>query len=67
MKTTVVIDDDLLDEAMRASGAKTKREAIEAGLQELVRRQNLQLLREELGTYDIGLSVEELEKRRHDE
>ena len=38
MRTTLDIDEVLLEEAMRASGASTKTEAIEAGLRELVRR-----------------------------
>ena len=64
MKTTVVIDEELLREAMEATGAKTKREAIESGLRELVRRKSLKALREELGTFDLDLSLQELGRRR---
>ncbi|MCD6169869.1 MAG: type II toxin-antitoxin system VapB family antitoxin [Candidatus Latescibacteria bacterium] len=64
MKTTVVIDEELLREAMEATGAKTKREAIESGLRELVRRKSLKALREQLGSFDLELSLEELERRR---
>jgi len=64
MKTTVVIDEELLREAMEATGAKTKREAIESGLRELVRRKSLKALREELGSFDLDLSLQELERRR---
>jgi Arc/MetJ family transcription regulator len=63
-KTTVVVDDALLDEAMRVSGAKTKKQAITTGLKELIRRKNLEALRQELGTFDLALSSEELEKLR---
>ena len=66
MKTTVVIDDELLEEAMKAAKAKTKKEAIETGLRELVRRKNLEALRKELGTFDLELSLEELERLRSD-
>jgi Arc/MetJ family transcription regulator len=66
-KTTVVIDDELLDEAMRASGAKTKKQAITTALKELVRRKNLEALRQEAGTYDLALSLEELEKLRNEQ
>jgi Arc/MetJ family transcription regulator len=38
VRTNIVIDDDLMAEAMRASGLKTKREAVEAGLRLLARR-----------------------------
>ena len=37
MRTYVVIDDDLMDEALKVSGLKTKRQAIEEGLRLLVR------------------------------
>ena len=37
MRTNIVIDDGLLDRAMRATGAKTKREVVELGLAALVR------------------------------
>ncbi len=65
-KTTVVIDEDLLNEALKVSGAKTKREVIAAGLRELVRRENLEALRRELGTFDLALSPEELERLRNE-
>ena len=66
MKTTIVINDELLKEAMKVINARTKKEAIEAGLRELVRRKNLDAFKEELGTYDIGLTLDELEERRRD-
>lgn len=37
MRTNIVIDDKLMDEALRASGVKTKREAVELGLRTLLR------------------------------
>jgi Arc/MetJ family transcription regulator len=37
MRITIVIDDELISEAMKLSGAATKREAVEAGLRLLVR------------------------------
>jgi len=54
VKTTVVINEDLLSQAMKAAGVKTKREAIETGLRELVRKNNMAALRQELGTFDLG-------------
>jgi Arc/MetJ family transcription regulator len=64
-KTTVIIDDKLLEEAMRVSGAKTKRQAITTGLRELIRRKNIEALRQELGTFDLALSLGDLEKLRN--
>ena len=37
MRTNIVIDDELLVRAMRATGARTKREAVELGLASLIR------------------------------
>jgi len=37
MRTNVVIDDDLMERAMRATGAKTKRQTVEMGLASLIR------------------------------
>lgn len=37
MRTNIVIDDELMSEALRTTGLKTKREAVELGLRTLVR------------------------------
>jgi Arc/MetJ family transcription regulator len=37
MRTNIVIDDKLMDEALAATGLRTKREAVELGLRTLVR------------------------------
>jgi Arc/MetJ family transcription regulator len=37
MRTNIVIDDKLMDEALRVTGLKTKREAVAMGLQTLLR------------------------------
>lgn len=63
-KTTVFIDEDLIKAAIQVSNSKTKKEVIEKGLRELLRMKNRKILKEELGTFDIELSLEELEKRR---
>jgi Arc/MetJ family transcription regulator len=63
-KTTVVLDDRLIEEALKVTKLKTKRQVIEEGLKELIRKKKRELLRNELGTYDIELSLEELEKLR---
>jgi Arc/MetJ family transcription regulator len=65
-KTTVLIDENLLQNAIKAIGARTKKEAIEAGLRSLVQRHNRELLRKELGTFDMDLTIDELERLRND-
>ncbi len=37
MRTNIVIDDKLMRDTLRATGLKTKREAVERGLQTLLR------------------------------
>lgn len=37
MRTVIVIDDQLMADALKATGLKTKREAVELGLRTLVR------------------------------
>jgi Arc/MetJ family transcription regulator len=45
MRTNIVIDDALMRDAMKASGLKTKREAVELGLQTLVRLKRQQQIK----------------------
>jgi len=37
MRTNIVIDDELMEQTLRATGLKTKREAVELGLRTLLR------------------------------
>lgn len=48
MRTNIVIDDALMRDALKATGAKTKREAVELGLRTLLRlrkQQQIKVLR----------------------
>jgi Arc/MetJ family transcription regulator len=45
MRTSIEIDDQLLSEAMRSSGARTKKAAVEAGLRLLVKTQSQSAIR----------------------
>lgn len=45
MRTNINIDEDLMDEAMKASGLTTKRETVEAGLRLLVQLKRQQRIR----------------------
>lgn len=45
MRTNIVIDDGLMAEALRTTGFKTKREAVEAGLRLLLKLQSQAQLR----------------------
>jgi len=66
MKTTVDIPDSALEEAIRHTGAKTKREAVVMALEEFNRRRRLQSLAEKFGTLEGFLTQEELRQRREE-
>lgn len=65
-RTTIFIDEKLIDEARRLTNLKTKKEVVAEGLRELIRKKNREILRKELGTYDIDLTPKELEKLREE-
>lgn len=52
MRTNIVIDDALMDEALRISGAHSKREAVELGLKLLIRMKSQEQLRALRGQLD---------------
>jgi len=66
MKTTVDIPDQELKEAMRHTGAKTKREAVVIALYEFNRRRRLQKLAEQFGTLDGFMTQEDLRTMREE-
>ena len=66
-RTTVIIDDELISEALKVTKLKTKKKVIEEGLKELIRKKNREMLAKELGTFDIDLTYEELMKQREAE
>ena len=45
MRTNIEIDDQLVDQAMRSSGARTKRAVVEAGLRLLVKTHSQSAIR----------------------
>lgn len=52
MRTNIVIDDQLMNETLRLTGLKTKREAVELGLRTLVRLSQQQEIRNFRGKLD---------------
>ncbi|MGH8219019.1 MAG: type II toxin-antitoxin system VapB family antitoxin [Steroidobacteraceae bacterium] len=67
MKTTVDIPSEVLDEAIRYTQAKTKREAIVTAMQDFIRRKRMSELVRYSGTSDTLLTndeIEALERRR---
>ena len=45
VRTNIVIDDNLMEEAIKLTGAKTKKEAVELGLKMLVRIKSQEKIR----------------------
>ena len=64
MRTTLTINEDLIDEAKALSGAKTKKEAIEKALKEFIRRRKSRKLLDLEGKIELAYTVEDLMKRR---
>jgi len=52
MRTNIVIDDQLMNDTLRATGLKTKREAVELGLQTLLRLRQQEAIRQFRGKLD---------------
>ena len=51
MRTNVVIDDELMAQAMELTGLRTKRAVVDAALRALIKRKSRQLLRDSFGKY----------------
>jgi Arc/MetJ family transcription regulator len=52
MRTNIVIDDKLMKDALRATGLKTKREAVELGLRTVLRLRQQEEIRRFRGKLD---------------
>ena len=64
MKTTIDIPDDELSDAMRFTGARTKREAVVTAIADFNRRRRMAELIKYAGTCSDLMTVDELQERR---
>jgi Arc/MetJ family transcription regulator len=64
MATNLALDDDLIEEARRRGGHKTKRGAVTAALAEYVRRHKQQAVIRQFGTFDFDRNYEYKAARR---
>lgn len=64
MRTTIDIDERLLDLAMKLTEASTKREVVNFALKELVRRRRLERLKQLAGSGCVTLTLKELKRLR---
>lgn len=60
MRTNIVIDEKLMAEAIKASGARTKREAVELGLKTLIRLKQQERIRGYRGKLRWGGDLEKM-------
>lgn len=68
MRTTIEIDDKLLDTVMRLTSSSSKKDAIDAALREFLRARRREELSQLIGHYDhFGLSLKALKKMRRDD
>ena len=67
MKTTIDIPEKELKDAMRYTGATTKRDAVVTALRDFNRRKRLAALTRHFGTSDTFMTHEELMKLRRTE
>jgi Arc/MetJ family transcription regulator len=61
-RTNVVIDDELMTQALRSSGCRTKRAAIESGLRLLVQINSQKMLRQLKGKITWEGDLEEMRR-----
>ncbi len=66
MKTTIDIPDKELKEAIRYTGAKTKRDAVVYAIKDFNRRRRLAELAKVLGTFKDFMTQEDLKVMRED-
>ena len=58
MRTNIVIDDKLMRDALRATGLKTKREAVELGLRTLLRLRQQAEIRQYRGKLPVDFTFD---------
>ena len=64
MRTTMDLPKDLLEEARRVSGTKTKTSAVILALQQLIDSKKIEKLRALRGTIDLDIDLKKLRKDR---
>jgi Arc/MetJ family transcription regulator len=67
MKTTIDIPEEALEEVLRHTHAKTKRDAVVTAISDFNRRKRLEKLAEQLGSFDNVVALEELLRLRETE
>lgn len=64
MRTNIVIDNDLMQEALKSTGLKTKKEAVELGLKTLISLRKQAAIRDLKGKLQWDGNLDELRTNR---
>jgi Arc/MetJ family transcription regulator len=64
MRTTLVLPDELMDEAREATGMASKTDTVVYALREVIRRKRIEELKAMFGTVDIRLDLDKIRGRR---
>jgi Arc/MetJ family transcription regulator len=67
MKTLIDIQDDIMEELLKESKAKTKKAAVILAIREYINMRKRAKLISMMGKYDFGYTQEDLEKMRADD
>ena len=63
MRTTLDIPEELIEEARRILGFKSKTDAVIVSLRELIRRQRIDELKQLLGTIELDVDIPKSRRR----
>ena len=67
MRTTIDIDADLIEKVVQATGARSKKKAIEIAMKEFLRTKRRKELSDLIGNYEeFDVTLKDLEKMRKD-
>jgi Arc/MetJ family transcription regulator len=66
MRTTIDINEKLVEKVKNILGVKTKKDAVEYSLEFLVREKQRERLRSKIGKKKLNLTLDELEKIREE-
>jgi Arc/MetJ family transcription regulator len=66
MRSTIDIDESLFREALKLTGAKTKKDVVRLSLECLVRKKRLENLKSKLGNFPLDITLKDLKKMRED-
>ena len=63
MRTTLDIPQELIEEARRILGFKSKTDTVILSLQELIRRRRIEELKELMGSVDLNIDLDDSRRR----